>query len=506
MALFGKKKSGGGKGGDEPAVATGAPAPDPGKAESFFKHAQAMHDASNYEYAVTLWLQGLRQDPASMKGLEGFYDSCQAFIAKRGKFGCTKDQEKPFGGKSQFPQIEKMLVALLHWGMRPLDAGAGVKAVEAISKVRGLDLSEPLYWVGEKVIEFGRRDKKPKKDTFVRLKDTFRDAGIYSLAVKAGESAVELDPNDGALQAEIRNLSAQATMSSGGYEQSGQAGGFRANIRDTSRQRQLEEEDRIVKTEDVIERAILNAQADFESRPEDNAALLKYVRALLDRGTPADEKLAYSLLLKAHERSHEFRFRQQAGDIRMRQARRKVAMLRKKAEQNPDDAEAREMYAKGQRALLKLEAEEYELRVKALPTDLLPKFELGKRLFALGQYEESIALFQKAKDDPKRRSECLNYLGRAFLELGWQTEAIDMLREAIKAHAVPGDETHRDLRYGLMKALEGKARDDRDLDAAEEAAKVASGIAIEQISYRDIRERRTALQELVKELREAAAT
>lgn len=502
MALFGKKKNGD-DGGDAPSP-NGAAAPNPAKAESFFKHAQAMHDASNHEYAVTLWLQGLRQDLTSMKGLEGFYESCQAFIAKRGKFGPTKDQEKPFGGKSPFPSIEKSLVALLNWGTRPLDGNAGVKVLEAMSKVDQLDLSEPVFWIGEKVIDAGRRDKKPKKDVFIRLKDIFRDAGIFALAVRAGESAIEIDPNDSPLQAEIRNLSAQATMTSGGYEQTGQAGGFRANIRDTSKQRQLEEEERIVKTEDVIERSITNAQADYESRPDDSAALLKYVRALLDRGTSADEKLAYTLLMQAHERTREFRFRQQAGEIKMRQARRKVAALKKQAIENPEDADAREMFAKGQRALLKLEAEEYELRVQALPTDLLPKFELGKRLFALGQYEESIALFQKAKDDPKRRAECLNYLGRAFLELGWQDEAVGMLREAINAHPVPGDETHRDLRYGLMQALESKARDERDLEAAEEAAKIASSIAIEQISFRDIRERRAGLQDLVKELRAGA--
>jgi tetratricopeptide (TPR) repeat protein len=503
VALFGKKKGDGeGGGGDSKSAIK----PNPAKAESFFKHAQAMHDAANYEYAVTLWLQGVRQDPTSMNGLEGFYDSCQSFLAKRGKFGPTKEQEKPFGGKSQCPQVEKVLVALLNWGTRPLDSGAGVKAIDAMTKVVGIDLDEQIFWIGEKVLDAGRRDKKAKKDTFVRLKDLFKEAGIFTLAVKSGEVAVEIDPNDSPLQAEVRNLSAQATMSSGGYEDSGQEGGFRANIRDTSKQRQLEEEERIVKTEDVIERALLNAKADFEARPDDASATLKYVRTLLDRGTPADEKLAYTLLMKAYEQLHEFRFRQQAGEIKMRQGRRKVAQLKKLAMEQPDNREAAEMYAKGQRALLKLEAEEFELRVKALPTDLLPKFELGKRRFALGEYEEAIALFQKAKDDPKRRSECLNYLGRSFLELGWQDEAIGQLRDAINAHPVPGDDTHRELRYGLMSALEAKAREAQDLEAAEEAGKIASSIAIEQISFKDIRERRAALQELVKEIRAGATS
>lgn len=498
MALFGKKKEGGEEGG----VGSGVFRPDPKKAESFFKHAHAMHETTNFEYAMTLWLQGLRQDPTNMRALESFWESCQAFIAKRQKFGATKEQEKNFGGKSSAPPaVERLLVALLGWGTKPLDSVAGLKVVEALTKVEGIDLSEQIYWVGEKALLTARREKKPKKETFVKLKDLFVEAGVFALAVKAGEAAVELDPTDGALQAEVRNLSAQATMSSGGYEETGQAGGFRANIRDTSKQRELEEEERIVKTEDVIERAILRAKADYESRPQDTSAIQRYARALLDRGTPADEKAAFALLSKAYEETHEFRFRQQAGEIKIRQGRRKVALLRKEAESETASPEAKELYAKGQRALLKLEAEEYALRVRAYPTDLGYKFELGKRYFELGKLQEAIELFQVARDEPKRRAECLSYLGRAFLELGWQVEAIDMLREAIEAHEVPSDETGRELRYGLMRALENKAREERGLEAAEEASRIASGIAVEQISFKDIRERRASLQELVRELR-----
>lgn len=506
MAIFGKKQS------DAEATERGSTSKsaktieaDPDKAEPFFRHARTNHETSNYEYAMTLWLQGLGKDPTSMTGYEAFYESCQAFIAKRQKFGCTKDQEKSLGGKSANPQIERMQVSLLHWGAKPLDVALGAKAIEAMLKISGLDLGEPVYWLGAKVLDAARANRKTKKDLLIKLKDFFVQGGIYTLAVKAGERAIELDPTDSPLQAEVRNLSAQATMTSGGYEQTGQEGGFRANIRDNTKQRQLEEEERIVKTEDVVERALANAKADYESRPSDTAAIQKYARVLLDRGTPADEKVAFDLLSKAFELTHEFRFRQQAGEIRIRQGRRKISQLRRQAEANPDDAAAQELHSKGLRAILKLEAEEYEARVRAYPTELGLKFELGKRLFELGKLQESIELFQIARDDPKRRAECLSYLGRAFLQLGWENEAIEMLRAAIEAHPLPGDETGRELRYRLMVALEAKARSERDVLAADEASRIASSIAVEQINFRDIRERRTVLQELVRELRAPSA-
>lgn len=498
MALFGKKKS---NSVDAEAAAAARPLSDPRKAHSFFEHARTVHETSNYEYATTLWLQGLARDPASMTGLEGFVESAQAFVASRQKFGPSKDQEKAARDIKAASPITRMIPALLNWGTCPLDAGHALKAIEAMAKVEGLDLGEQMYWIGEKALAAARRDPKSKKDIFVRLKSAFTDAGIFDLAVKAGEMACELDPNDRALQLEVRNLSAQATMSSGGYEKTGEAGGFRANIRDADAQRKLEEQDRIVKTEDVMERAIADAKENYEARPTDTPAIMRYARALLDRATSADEKTAFTLLNSAYEQTQEFRFRQLAGDIRIRQGRRKVAALRARAADNPGDDEAKSLYERGQRALLHLEAEEFALRVKAYPTDLGIKFELGRRFFDLGKLEEAIELFQQARRDAKRRAECLSYLGRAFLGLGWQSEAIETLREAIAAYPNESDDTGRSLRYALMEALEGYARESRDIAAAEEAGKIASSIAMEQIGFRDVRDRRAAIQTLIKEIR-----
>jgi hypothetical protein len=60
-----------------------------------------------------------------------------------------------------------------------------------------------------------------------------------------------------------------------------------------------------------------------------------------------------------------------------------------------------------------------------------------------------------------------------------------------------------EIRYGLMDALAQQAEDARDLAAAEEAYKIGSGIAMQQISYRDIRARRDRMQQLMKELKGA---
>ena len=60
--------------------------------------------------------------------------------------------------------------------------------------------------------------------------------------------------------------------------------------------------------------------------------------------------------------------------------------------------------------------------------------------------------------------------------------------------------TKQEVMHGDL--LQMKAEQDRDLAAAEEADKLSSAIAIQQISYRDIRDRRDAIKTLILSLRQ----
>ncbi|TVQ64589.1 MAG: hypothetical protein EA379_01070 [Phycisphaerales bacterium] len=503
MAIFGRKKD------DEPddgvPEGVGAPAsdapflPDPAKAARFFDRAKAVYESTNFEYATTLWLQGLRMDPTSVDGLEQFFLSAQAYAGAAKRDKPSKEQAKNFGGKGP---LEKYLEELLHWGIKPTDVTRAVRAIEQAAK---MGLSEPGYWIGERALPMALRDK-PKKDQLLKLMQAFKKLEAFDLAVRAGEQAMALDRGDTNLDAEVRNLSAQMTMSRGGYERSGEEGGYRTNVRNSEAQRRLAEESQIVKSEDAATRVVEASKADWETRPTDRNAIARYARALQDRGLPEDEKTAFELLMNAYKETSEYRFRQWAGDLRIRHARRKLAKIRDAVKAKPDDAELQEKLRKGAEAFTRMEIEEFKQRVENYPTDLGMKYELGVRHFQVGEHEEAISLFQEAQGDPKTRSRCLNYLGQSFLKLGWLDEAIDTFQRASESMESQKDELALDVRYGLMQALERKAREHNDLSAAEEAYKIGSGIAVQQINFRDIRARRDALQKLVRELKGAASS
>ncbi|MFM9957337.1 MAG: hypothetical protein ACKVZJ_04630 [Phycisphaerales bacterium] len=485
-------------GGDDDAASSAGFTPDPRKAQAFFTHAQTIQETENFEYATTLWLQGLRMDPTSMRGHEGFYACASAFGDRSGNKGPSKTQAGALPTKSD---VDKYVNALLNWGTRPMDWPFGLKAFEYAAK---LDLPEPGYWLGSKVLAAAVSDQKRlKKDHLVQMMELFSKISAFDRAVQAGDVAARMDPSDSALIAKLRNMSAQATMNRGGYEQTGNQGGFRQNVKNIDAQRAKEEEERIVKSEDVQVRAIANAAEEYKARPTDAATISKYARLLRERGTPEDEKLAYQVLMKGFEITKTYKFKQDAGDIKMRVGRRKLRELKAALDAEPGNDERKSQFESAARKVLEGEIAEYTERVAAYPTDLAMKFELGRRLGEIGDHEKAIEQYQVAQNAPGIGNTVLAHLGASFSALGWLDEAEGTYKRALEKHEAQNDELALSLRYGLMDVMQRKAADSRDLNNAEEAFKLASAIAIQQINYRDIRARREQLQALVKELRTA---
>ena len=491
MAIFGRKKPGD----DDAGGNDEARQPEPGefspeKAQRFFEHAKVAAETGRHEYAMGLWLGGLKLDPSSVNGLEAFLRSAVNFNGKPGK-----ELLKAVDGRTP---AAKYTQALLAWGLK---IGEGALAVKAVQAAARLDLAEQAYFIGEQAMKLV--SARPKKDLFVKLMEAFSQVQAYDLAVKAGDEAVRLDPSDATLATDVKNMSARQTMSKGGFDKTGEEGGFRSNIRDAEKQRQLDEAERIVKTEETIDRLIADAEAAFQARPDDIPTIQNLSKRLMERGRPEDEQRAIRLLLKGFETTKQFRFRQEAGKIRLRQLRRSLAKYKDRAEANPDDAKAQTDYAEAKAKFFNIEVGELKASVEAYPTDMSLKFELGKRYAEMGDHDQAIGLLQEAKGDARYRGQALALLGRAFQSMGWHDEAIATFHQALDGKAQLHEELRLDLRYGLMCSLASKAELERDLAAAEEAEKLASSIAIEQFSYRDIRDRREQLKKIVLELKQA---
>jgi len=523
LALFGKSKS---KSDDQPATPEtegGKDAPadasapafkaDPRKAERFFSHAQTVADGGNHDYAIELYINGLKHEPDNLGKHEALRDVALRRKVKGGKPAGFRESMKS-GGSTP---LDKMLHAEKLFSFDPLNvkhARDVMKyAVEADQLHDDLRMGEVAFWAGELLLEINQNAKKPDKNVYIQAKDLYVAIGRFDKAVECTRRALAFSPGDDTLLAQLKDLEAERTMAEGGYgaHDNAEEGGFRDKVRDLDKQRALEQESAASLGEDQQTERINRLKAEYEEDPQDLDKLQKLVEALTATEKPEREKEAIELLEHAWQESGQYRYKVRAGDVRMRMSNRYARQLKTALTKEPDNEELKEKAQAFARKQLAFELKEYQDRVKNYPTDMALRFELGKRLFAAQQFDEAIGAFQQAKADPKSRAQAHVYLGSCYTQKGWFDEAIDTLRAGIEAHQHATDRVAMQLRYQLMDALEQQGRKvaendpARALDLAREAQQIGSQVLQTDISFRDIRDRVDTLRSLTDRLEKQKA-
>ena len=495
VALFGSSKKNSG-GGAAASSAAATDARDPRKARRFFDHAEAVAATRNYDYAIECYINGLRHDPEALDRHEALRDVALRRKVNGGKGPGFQDKFKHGGGKGA---VEKMLNAEFLWSKDPFNPQLALQVFENAVEA---ELEEVAYWVGTLVLEANRAAKKPSKDIFVKAKDRFSQIGAYDKAVEAARQIAAIEPGNMQLLHELKNLEAEMTLMTGGYDDENAS--FRTGVKDAEKQRALEQEDAIAQTESAIDETIKRLRQDYEQDPEDQDKLQKLVRTLQEKEDSEAEDEAIQLLSDAYERTGQYRLKMQMGDIRMKQYNRRTRLLRQQMGATDDEAERKQLEQQLKELAneqVGFELEEYSERVKNYPTDMGLRYQLGRRQFVLGDYDAAIGSFQEAQSDPKYRAQALRYLGDSFSRKEWLDEAIDTFHRAIEIHPYSDDRLAMELRYELMRTLGAKARRDSDLQTAQEASKLASQIAQTNINYRDIRNHLETLRKLVTDLK-----
>ncbi|MBX3374741.1 MAG: hypothetical protein KF817_12990 [Phycisphaeraceae bacterium] len=494
MALFRKKPKEGDAAGETTAASATGFTPQPETAQKFFEYARGAADSFNYEYAMELYARGLRQDPTSIPAHEALFQAGQRFIAKGGKPASGKDLRKLDDGTP----IGRLIAAEYEWVRDLQNLKAALRAVELAVKA---DMLEVGHWFSPFVLGLLRRMPRKSRSQCIQAMSLFRQVEAWDAAMAAGGMAQELDPSDADLANDLKNLAAQRAMDQGGYTQNvGQEGSFLASIRDADRQREIAEDESLAGAGSSEERALERARLALEKEPASPDAINRYAQLLKKTGRPDMVEEACSVYARGYEATREYRFRMAEGDIRIEQKSEAARQAAAEAAAHPDDTARAGRAASLRAELLALRLSEYEERVARYPTDRFRKYDLGDVQYQLGRYQDAMVQFQAAMDEPKLQARAGHMLGRCFLAEQWFTDAIPVFEEAIRSVDLTDKDTELALKYDLLEALLGAAEQEQSIDHARDAKTLCSEIMRRNIAYRDIRQRRVQVDEIIRRL------
>lgn len=459
---------------------------DKAKALKWFARGRELGDKRNFDHAIEYYVNGLEFWPDAVEEACKPLHGCA--VARRATGGKKPGLKDTLKRSTSDKDSKKALVNSFWLFAQDPDNLSYVEAVARnASKLRAEDTARWAAGLFHKSLDSNPKAAAKSFQSLVQLVEELGaragargETAIGVAALQIGVDAISIwrrrMPKDQAAENALRSISTQLTILKGKYQESGS---FRDSIADVQQQADLHDRQRTVQADDRLENLIAKAEADWRAS-QDNAVLLKtFIDLLCRREKTEDENRAIGVLVEEHQRTDDYRWKQLADDIRMKQLGRVV----RDAAKSGDDEELK----KARINQLKFDLSVYKERVDRYPTDLRLRFEYGARKFNAGQFDDAIPLFQAARADPKNRAACGMYLGRCFYRKGYHSQAIAALEESIREYDVTDDALAKDMHYWLGRAKEAAG----DLDAARQTY---GNLLQMDYNFRDVRARLDNLQ------------
>lgn len=444
------------------------------KARVFFERARKVAETDNFDYAIDMYLEGLRCAPDALQ--EGHIPLCELGLRRQGKGGkkpSMVERMKRLRGKTP---LEQMLNAEYLFAKDP----EHLPYAEAMLKAAASGgYKKTAVWLANLVFQTNNAAAKPSFRTYVLLKDCYAAVGEFDKALVACQCAIKLKPEDAELADEFKELSAELTVARGKYDVEGD---FRQSIKDREVQEKLQAQQSVVKTKDYRVSAVEDARKALAREPNLPQNIFNLAEALSDLRTDEGENEAVELLENTYKAKGDFSFKEHAGKLRIKQLRRMMEEAGAAVAGDPEDDQVKSRLRELSARLNSTELEHYHLCVQNYPTDLRAKYEYGVRLLRAERYDEAIPFFQEAQKDPRRKISSMDKIGLSFFMKGWYADAIDVFTKAIDSYEIKDDGIAKELRYNLARAYEAQGDGEKALELYRKIAQL-------DFAYKDVHKR-----------------
>jgi tetratricopeptide (TPR) repeat protein len=159
--------------------------------------------------------------------------------------------------------------------------------------------------------------------------------------------------------------------------------------------------------------------------------------------------------------------------------RRDLAITESKVREAPNDTDLVHLRDQQQKEVWNRELEVYRRKAERYPTELVHRYELGVRLFRLGQVDEAIKELQASRADPRHRWQSLFSLGRCFKARNNWRLAQRNYEEALQGIPANEVEQRKELLYELACGC-------AEANEISRAVELGHELANTDFAYRDI--------------------
>jgi tetratricopeptide (TPR) repeat protein len=450
------------------------------KARAFFERAEEVAATDNFDYAIDLYMEGLKRSPDEVElGHKPLRSLSLIRLSRGGRKPSIIDKMRL--SRNVKDPIERMLNSERLLARDPQNLAYAETVLRGASDA---GLTGTVAWIAEIVFQANLASEKPSFEQYILMRDCYLKAGMYDRALASIQGALTVKPDDHDLRDQLRDLSAQVTMDRGKY---GQQGDFRHSIKDREAQADLQAQERVVKTEDYRIRVVEEARKALGEKPESPTNLMRLADALSDVGDGKSEDQAVELMESAWKRTGNFSFRRHAGELAIKAWRRRSRDIKKRLDAEPDNSAVKTAFEQASQKLTSIELQHFKECVENYPTDSGLKYQLGLCYLRLSMFDDAIPMFQEARRDPRNNVNALSKIGVCFFMKGWYTDALDIFKEAIDAYEMKDDAVAKELQYNLGRTYEQQG------DKAQ-AIEVYRKLAQIDFAYKDVRSRVDALR------------
>jgi tetratricopeptide (TPR) repeat protein len=331
----------------------------------------------------------------------------------------------------------------------------------------------------ETILEGNPRDKDQltrfaafcmDKDEEGRPRDPSRAVDLYN-------RILAISPNDLAAIKGSKDAAAALSVHSGGWEV---ADSYRDLIKDKDQAVSLEQQSRVVKSEEMIDNLIAELSAAVQAEPQ-SVDKSRKIAELCEQKGDLDHALEWYRYVLGLSGGADPSIARKISDIQLRQINEAYKAREEYLAASPDDPEApryrEEMEElKNQRSAFILS--EARDRVERNPTDLLAHYELGVALMDAKNHQEAIGHFQRARSNPSVRIKAMGKLGECYVSRNMNDLAAKTLSDAV-GELTAMDAVKKDLLYVLGTVYETTGDKEKALDCFKQIYEVDYG-------YRDV--------------------